>query len=55
MNHKFSFKICSKQMVDMDWLRFNLVKNHLPDGDYEIIVRKQISWDTDPIRWSVWT
>lgn len=50
MNHKFQFTVCSTQIVDMDWSRFNTVRASLPDGEYELVMRKQISWDTDQMR-----
>lgn len=50
MNHKFQYKICNGQMVDMDWERFRQLKSSQPDGEYEILVRKQVNWDTDQMR-----
>lgn len=50
MNHKFQFTICTKEIVGMDWNRFNTVRASLPNGEYELILRKQISWDTDQMR-----
>ncbi len=50
MNHKFQFRICKGVAIDMDWLRFKDVTVHLPDGDYDLIVRKQISWDVAQMR-----
>lgn len=50
MGYKFQFKVISRQMIDMDWERFKELKGGLPDGDYELIVRKQISWDVAQMR-----
>ncbi len=50
MNHKFTFKVFNKQETDFDWVRFGQVKNALPDGDYELILREKPTWDTDQMR-----
>jgi len=50
MNHKFQYKVCKGQVVDLDWDRFRELHKGLPDGDYDLIQRPQISWDTEQMR-----
>ena len=50
MNHKFKFRIFSRQMLDLDNARFKQVCRGLPDGDYELILRPAMNWDTDQMR-----
>lgn len=50
MNHKFQYKVCKGQIIEMDWDRFKELHRGLPDGDYDLIQRKQIKWDTEAMR-----
>jgi hypothetical protein len=52
MNHKFQFnKLNGKVQIDeaTSKRRTELISS-LPDGDYEIIIRKQVKWDVDKMR-----
>ncbi len=36
--------------TEFDFLRYGQTLKSLPDGDYELIIRKAIKWDTDKMR-----
>lgn len=46
MNYKFKMKMVGGEPVDFDCIRYMRTKKALPDGDYELIIRKAIKWDT---------
>lgn len=49
-NHKFPFKIIYGRMVEYDRERFAQVVRGLKDGEYEMVLRKKIKWDTNQMR-----
>ncbi len=50
MNYKLPFKMSNHQTLEFDQIGFLEIKSSLPDGEYEMIIRPKMRWDTDQMR-----
>jgi len=50
MIYKFPMTIFKGQVTAFDLARYTDTRKKLPDGDWEILIRKAVKWDTDQMR-----
>ncbi len=50
MAYKFPLTIFKGQVTKFDHDRYLRTRKSLPDGEWEVLIRKAIKWDTDQMR-----